>query len=229
MCRSPATSSTAAGRSRFGDVATAELEPFTGATGQPTTLQDTVFSTIPGSPAYPGRATTFRRTASQHGMADVDESREERHPGQLPLLGLSAMTVLEKGPVRDHPRDPAPLLWAVTVGCWVAVVALLLTAGVDLADHDVVLEQSTLPAAAAARVHRRVDGDARRDDAADDRADGPDVRRGQRPPAAAGGRPRGLRGVVPLVWVGFALVALAGDTLVHGWCTTGPGWRSTSR
>ena len=35
----------------FGDVATADLEPFTGATGQPTTLQDTVFSTIPGAPS----------------------------------------------------------------------------------------------------------------------------------------------------------------------------------
>ena len=55
------------------------------------------------------------------------------------------MSVLEKGQVRDRPRDPAPLLWAVTAGCWAAVVALLLTAGVDLADHDVVLEQSTLP------------------------------------------------------------------------------------
>lgn len=61
------------GTLRFGEVALAELEPFTGATGQPTTLQDTVFSTIPGAPAYPGRATTFRRDASAHGMADVDE------------------------------------------------------------------------------------------------------------------------------------------------------------
>ena len=67
----------------FGDVATAELEPFTGATGQPTTLQDTVFSTIPGSPAYPGRATTFRRTASQHGMADVDESGKNAIQGSF--------------------------------------------------------------------------------------------------------------------------------------------------
>ena len=56
----------------FGDVASAELEPFTGATGQPTTLQDTVFSTIPGAPAYPGRATRFLRRASAYGMADVE-------------------------------------------------------------------------------------------------------------------------------------------------------------
>ena len=50
------------------------LEPFTGATGKPTTLQDTVFSTIPGSPAFPGRASQFKRKASAYGMADIDVS-----------------------------------------------------------------------------------------------------------------------------------------------------------
>lgn len=58
----------------FGDVAEAEMEAFTGATGQPTTLSDTVFSTIPGSPAYPGRASRYHRRASEYGMADIDES-----------------------------------------------------------------------------------------------------------------------------------------------------------
>ena len=67
----------------FGDVATADLEPFTGATGQPTTLQDTVFSTIPGSPAYPGRATTFKRRASAYGMADVEESGKNAVQGDF--------------------------------------------------------------------------------------------------------------------------------------------------
>ena len=67
----------------FGDVARAELEPFTGATGQPTTLQDTVFSTIPGAPAYPGRATSFTRTGSNHGLADVDESGKNAIQGSF--------------------------------------------------------------------------------------------------------------------------------------------------
>lgn len=62
------------GRLKFGDVADAVLEPFKGATGQTTTLLDTVFSTIPGAPAYPGKASTFRRRASQYGMSDVDLS-----------------------------------------------------------------------------------------------------------------------------------------------------------
>jgi predicted metal-binding membrane protein len=127
------------------------------------------------------------------------------------------MSVLEKRPVRDQPRDPAPLLWAVTAGCWVAVVVLLLTAGVDLADHDTVLEQSTLPVplrllaftgawtvmlgammlpttVPMARMFVAVSA------------------RQPRPGAAR----VAFAASYLLVWVGFALVALAGDTLVHG-------------
>jgi hypothetical protein len=56
---------------KFGDVAEAHMESFKGATGNPTTLADSVFSTIPGAAAYPGTASVFRRTAG-HGLADVD-------------------------------------------------------------------------------------------------------------------------------------------------------------
>src|SRR6266704_4233045 len=38
----------------------AELVPLTGPTGEPTTLHESVFSTIPGSPAYEGRAQYYR-------------------------------------------------------------------------------------------------------------------------------------------------------------------------
>jgi len=50
----------------------AELTPFLGATGQPTTLVDTVFSTIPGAPAYVGKAARFRRSSSHLGLKDID-------------------------------------------------------------------------------------------------------------------------------------------------------------
>ncbi|MGH8966457.1 MAG: DUF1326 domain-containing protein [Actinomycetes bacterium] len=56
---------------KIGDVAEARLAPFLGANGQPTSLVDTVFSTIPGSPAYVGKAESFRRDGSRHGMPDV--------------------------------------------------------------------------------------------------------------------------------------------------------------
>jgi len=56
---------------RFGDVIEARLAPFTGATGHPTALHDSIFSTIPGSPAYVGKAESYRRDGSRHGLPDV--------------------------------------------------------------------------------------------------------------------------------------------------------------
>jgi hypothetical protein len=53
-------------------VADAELAPFQGATGKPTTLQDTAFSTIPGSPAFVGKATRYRRNTAGYGLKDID-------------------------------------------------------------------------------------------------------------------------------------------------------------
>jgi hypothetical protein len=52
----------------------AEFTPFQGATGQPTTLTDTVFSTIPGSPAYPGTARVYKRDGRLLGRSDVELS-----------------------------------------------------------------------------------------------------------------------------------------------------------
>lgn len=50
----------------------AEMAPLQGATGKPTTLVDTVFSTIPGSPAYVGKAERYRRRTSRYGLNDLD-------------------------------------------------------------------------------------------------------------------------------------------------------------
>lgn len=59
---------------KIGDVAEARLTPFRGATGETTALYDTVFTTIPGSPAYPGKSEMFRRDGKQYGLNDVDLS-----------------------------------------------------------------------------------------------------------------------------------------------------------
>jgi len=59
------------GHIRIGTTAKAEIEPFVGATGQSTTVQDTVFSTIPGSPVYVGKAPMYRAQNSALGI-DVD-------------------------------------------------------------------------------------------------------------------------------------------------------------
>jgi hypothetical protein len=76
--RVPITFTVQGGRGtlHIGDVADAEIEPLIGATGQPTVLQETVFSTIPGSPAYVSRGLTFTRSGSRHGMPDVRDLRD---------------------------------------------------------------------------------------------------------------------------------------------------------
>ena len=51
------------GSLRVGTAITADLTPFQGATGKPTALHDTVFTTIPGSPAYVGKATKYQAQA----------------------------------------------------------------------------------------------------------------------------------------------------------------------
>lgn len=56
------------GRVVIGRHAEAQLEPFRGATGQATALQDTIFTTIPGSPAYVAKASMFRADVAALGL-----------------------------------------------------------------------------------------------------------------------------------------------------------------
>lgn len=62
------------GALRVGGVADAELTSYAGATGKPTVLSETVFSTIPGSPVFVGRASRFRRDGEPYGLPSVDLS-----------------------------------------------------------------------------------------------------------------------------------------------------------
>lgn len=56
------------GHFRMGDAVEARLEPYLGTGDHPTTLVDTVFSTIPGSPAYVGKAPLYRAHAPALGV-----------------------------------------------------------------------------------------------------------------------------------------------------------------
>ncbi len=51
------------GTLRVGQAIHASLAPFQGATGQPTAMHDTIFTTIPGSPAYVGKASSYTAKA----------------------------------------------------------------------------------------------------------------------------------------------------------------------
>lgn len=58
----------AKGRLRIGKTISADLEPFKGAGDLPTALSDTVFTTIPGSPAYVGKAPIYKADAKALGI-----------------------------------------------------------------------------------------------------------------------------------------------------------------
>lgn len=53
----------ATGTLKVGQAIEARLAPFKGATGKPTAMLDTIFTTIPGSPAYVGKAESYTAKA----------------------------------------------------------------------------------------------------------------------------------------------------------------------
>ncbi len=55
-----------------GDVADCEMAPYNGATGGITTLNESIFSTIPGSPAVVSKASKYKRNTSKFGLKDID-------------------------------------------------------------------------------------------------------------------------------------------------------------
>ena len=56
------------GTLQIGDVLFSEMEPFKGPDGTTTTLRDSLFSTVPGSPAYASKASVNRVNLPQYGM-----------------------------------------------------------------------------------------------------------------------------------------------------------------
>jgi hypothetical protein len=47
---------------------------------------DSVFSTIPGSPAYVGKAERYRRQTSRHGLKDLDLSGRNAIQGSFSFV-----------------------------------------------------------------------------------------------------------------------------------------------
>lgn len=72
--RAPITFTVSGGEGtlKIGDAVETIMAPYKGATGNPTTLNESVFSTIPGSPAYVSKASKYRRNTKQYGLADVN-------------------------------------------------------------------------------------------------------------------------------------------------------------
>lgn len=58
------------GTVKIGDVASAEMETYKSATGETTTLSNTIFSTVPGAPAYVSKASSYK---AKNAAAGVDQ------------------------------------------------------------------------------------------------------------------------------------------------------------
>lgn len=63
------------GTLRIGDAVYAEMEPYRGPDGTETTLRDSVFSTVPGSPAWVGKAGKYKVDLPEQGFTWEFEGR----------------------------------------------------------------------------------------------------------------------------------------------------------
>lgn len=70
------------GALKIGQLVAAEMEPYRGPSGQVTTLNESIFSTIPGSPAYVARASHWR---AKHPALDFDIDLTDRNAIQGPF------------------------------------------------------------------------------------------------------------------------------------------------
>jgi hypothetical protein len=68
--RAPIVHETRGGKGalKIGDFVSAEMQPYTGPDGTTTTLRDSIFSTVPGSPAYVAKADHLRAELPEYGF-----------------------------------------------------------------------------------------------------------------------------------------------------------------
>ena len=74
------------GALQIGDLVESVMTPYKGATGNVTTLSETVFSTIPGSPAYVSKASKYKRNTSKFGLSDIDLENHNAIQGQFSFV-----------------------------------------------------------------------------------------------------------------------------------------------
>jgi hypothetical protein len=70
----------------MGENTTAEMVPYLGPTGEPTRLVESIFSTIPGSPAYIAKASRFRMEEPEIGV-NLDLANHNAIQGHFALSG----------------------------------------------------------------------------------------------------------------------------------------------
>ncbi|MDA2919394.1 DUF1326 domain-containing protein [Desulfobacterota bacterium AH_259_B03_O07] len=75
------------GKLIIGEYVEAEMEPFRGPGGKTTTLVDSAFTTIPGSPAWLSKASNFQRKSSKYGLKDLDIQNHNAIQGDFRFTG----------------------------------------------------------------------------------------------------------------------------------------------
>jgi hypothetical protein len=83
--RAPITFEVAGGQGRLmlGELGEAELTPYVGPFGQVTTLHESIYSTIPGSPAFVSKATSYKRHTAQYGLPEMELSGHNAIQGEF--------------------------------------------------------------------------------------------------------------------------------------------------
>lgn len=71
------------GTLKVGAVVEAEMAPYRGPTGVVTTLNESIFTTIPGAPAWVSKASKYVRKGSSYGLADIDLSNHNAIQGSF--------------------------------------------------------------------------------------------------------------------------------------------------
>jgi len=72
------------GTLKIGDSVAADMEPYRGPSGEVTTLVESIFSTIPGSPAYVSKASRFKMVQPEIGI-DLDLAGHNAIQGEFRL------------------------------------------------------------------------------------------------------------------------------------------------
>jgi hypothetical protein len=75
------------GTLKVGALVHAEMEPYHGPTGKVTTLNESIFTTIPGAPAWVSKASTYKRDVARFGLADLDISGQNAIQGTFRFVG----------------------------------------------------------------------------------------------------------------------------------------------
>ena len=113
------------------------MQPYRGPDGSITTLNNSIFSTVPGSPAYVARADHQKVNMPEHGTSGSSRARTRSSPTGRSTTGANDRSL------------PRPILVGIAAA-WAAAIAAQLAGAAALVHHDSLLAGGGPPLAVAA-------------------------------------------------------------------------------